>query len=76
MALDGPTSASGVYATRSELQVMLGSAYERNRQPDSAVVQYRLAAHAWRSADPEFAARRAQIEARIRAVAWLEPVRQ
>ena len=76
MALDGPTSASGVYATRSELQVMLGSAYERNRQPDSAVVQYRLAAHAWRNADPEFAARRAQLEARIRAVARLEPVRK
>jgi DNA-binding SARP family transcriptional activator/tetratricopeptide (TPR) repeat protein len=64
-ALKGPTSAVGLYATRSELQELLGLAYDRSQKPDSAVVQYRHAVDAWRNADPEFAERRARLEARI-----------
>jgi DNA-binding SARP family transcriptional activator/tetratricopeptide (TPR) repeat protein len=67
-ALRGPTSATGLYATRSELQELLGLAYERNRQPDSAVAQYRLAADAWRGADRSFAVRRGAVEARLTAL--------
>ena len=69
VALKGPTSAAGLYATRSELQEMLGRAYELNGQPDSARAQYRLAADAWKSADPEFAARRANVEMRLSRLA-------
>ena len=64
-ALKGPTSASGLYATRSELQELLGLAYERSQKPDSAILQYGRAVQAWRDADPEFAERRAGLESRI-----------
>jgi predicted Zn-dependent protease len=64
-ALKGPTSAVGLYATRSELQELLGDAYERSQQPDSAIVQYSRAVDAWRGADPEFAERRARLQSRI-----------
>lgn len=67
-ALEGPTSAAGLYATRTELQELLGHAYERSGQRDSAVVQYRLAADAWRKADPQFIARRTLMESRIAAL--------
>lgn len=75
-ALKGPTGATGLYATRSDLQELLGLAYERSGKPDSAAVQYRLAAHAWRNADPQFAARRAHLDARIRALTRLETDRR
>ena len=64
-ALKGPVSAAGLYATRTELQELLAVAYERSGQPDSALAQYQLVSHAWRNADPEFAARRAAVDARI-----------
>lgn len=70
-ALRGPVSAAGLYATRTELQQLLALAYERSGQPDSALKQYALVSRAWRNADPEFAERRASIDARISALTSL-----
>ncbi|CAN5549764.1 hypothetical protein BH09GEM1_BH09GEM1_09680 [soil metagenome] len=63
-ALQGPTSAAGLYATRTELQELLGTAFLVSGRPDSARVQYALAAGAWRNADPDFTARRARMTPR------------
>jgi hypothetical protein len=73
-ALNGPTSAAGLYATRTELQELLGMAYERSQKPDSAIVQYRRAIEAWRSADPAFAERRGRLEERVAALSKTRPV--
>jgi len=64
----GSTSAAGLYASRTELQELLGLAYEQSLKPDSAVLQYRRAVDAWRGADPELAVRRQRLEARIAAL--------
>jgi DNA-binding SARP family transcriptional activator len=74
--LKGPNSAAGLYATRSELQELLGRAYEQSGQLDSALVQYRLASDAWRQGDPEFARRRAAVNARIAALSRLESAKR
>lgn len=63
--LYGPVSAAGLYATRTELQELLGQAYDRNNQRDSAIITYRAVLHAWEKADPQFAGRKARIESRI-----------
>jgi len=63
-ALKGPVSAVGLYATRTELQELLATAYDRSGQADSARAQYALVSRAWAHADPAFAARRASAEAR------------
>ncbi len=67
-ALRGPTSAAGLYASRTELQELLGVAYEQSLKPDSAIIQYRRAVDAWRQADPELADRRSRLQARIIAL--------
>lgn len=74
--LKGPTSSVGLYATRSELQELLGEAYQRNAQPDSAIIQYRNALYAWRNADPEFNARKARLQARIDSLSKARPLRR
>ena len=67
-ALNGPVSAAGLYATRTELQEILAVAYEQSGQRDSALKQYKLVSRAWTNADPEFAARRAYVDAHIAAL--------
>lgn len=67
-ALDGPTSASGLYATRTELQVLLGDAFARAGMRDSAIAEYRAASGAWRSADRMFDDRRAELARRLATV--------
>ena len=64
-ALRGPVSAAGLYATRTELQELLATAYDRSDQRDNAIAQYRLVSRAWRHADPQFDERRAVVDARI-----------
>ena len=73
-ALAGPTSAMGLYATRTELLEMLGRAYERNGQPDSAIAQYQRVSHAWNKADHAFKARHAAIDDRIAALMRPRPL--
>lgn len=73
--LKGPTSATGLHATRSELHELLGVAYEQAQLPDSALVHYARAVSAWRGADPEFTVRRSRFETHIAALSAHRPVR-
>ncbi|HUF49301.1 MAG TPA: BTAD domain-containing putative transcriptional regulator [Longimicrobiales bacterium] len=73
-ALRGPVSAAGLYAARPDLWELLGLAYERNNQPDSALIQYRNVLYAWRHADPELGARKARIQARVAALSGARPI--
>jgi len=68
-ALSGPVSAAGLAVTRTELQELLGTAYELTGKRDSAIVAYTNALGAWQSADPQFDARRAALKARRQALA-------
>jgi len=47
---------------------MLGQAFDRASEPDSAVSHYRRVLAAWRNADPEFRPRVAAIRQRVRAL--------
>jgi len=67
-ALNGPPDASGLYATFADVHELLGEAFEQSGSADSATVHYRWVDQAWRHADPAFAARRAAVKARLRAL--------
>ena len=64
-ALQGGLEAAGLYVTRTELQELLGYAFDAAGERDSARVQYTRVLAAWRNADPEFAARRASVQLRL-----------
>jgi tetratricopeptide (TPR) repeat protein len=64
-ALRGEIDASNLYVTRTELHELLARAFDLAGRPDSAAVHYRAVVRAWRSADPQFHARRNA------AAAWL-----
>ncbi len=70
--LRGPIEASNYYLTYTDLHAVLGEAFERAAEPDSALVHYQRVLSAWRSADPEF---RPRIEAIQRRVAALKQAR-
>lgn len=56
-ALRGGLEASNLYVTHTELHELLGRAFEAAGMRDSAAVQYRWVATAWRDADPAFQSR-------------------
>lgn len=66
--LHGWLEASNYYLTYTELHALLGEAFERAGERDSALVHYDRALDAWRHADPEFAPRIARMRARVRAL--------
>ncbi|HSK18561.1 MAG TPA: protein kinase [Longimicrobiales bacterium] len=64
-ALQRGLEAGGLYVTRTELQELLGYAFEAAGEPDSARVQYGHVLAAWQNADPELAARRNDLRRRL-----------
>jgi tetratricopeptide (TPR) repeat protein/predicted Ser/Thr protein kinase len=68
VALRGPIAAGGFHVTRPELHAQLGRAWETAGRPDSATFHYARAAAAWRHADPEFDARRDDVQRRLAAL--------
>lgn len=66
--LHGWIEASNYYLTYTELHALLGEAFDRAGEPDSAIVHYDRAVDAWRHADPEFAGRVAAVRARVTAL--------
>ena len=66
--LHGSLEASNYYLTQTDLEAMLGQAFDRAGEPDSAVSHYRRVLAAWRNADPEFRPRMAAIRQRVRAL--------
>jgi serine/threonine protein kinase/tetratricopeptide (TPR) repeat protein len=65
-ALRRGLEAGGLYVTRTDLQEMLGYAFEASGQADSARVVYTQVLAAWQNADPEFDARRDSLRLRLR----------
>jgi len=66
--LHGWIEASNYYLTYTELHALLGEAFDRAGEPDSAIVHYDHALDAWRHADPEFAQRVAAMRGRVTAM--------
>jgi DNA-binding SARP family transcriptional activator/tetratricopeptide (TPR) repeat protein len=66
--LHGSLEASNYYLTQTDLEAMLGEAFDRASEPDSACAHYRRVLAAWRNADPEFRARVATIAQRMSAL--------
>jgi DNA-binding SARP family transcriptional activator/predicted Zn-dependent protease len=64
----GPLESGNLYVTRTELHAALGDAFAAADRADSAAAHYRIAADAWKNADPQFAARRDAIEAALRGL--------
>lgn len=63
--LRGPVGATGMYTARTELQELLGQAYDRAGDRARAAIQYRRVLHAWAHADAELADRREYIRRRL-----------
>lgn len=68
-ALLGPLSASGLYASRTDLMELLGNAYERAQQRDSAIAVYTRVLKSWELADPELQPRVRSVRSRLAALA-------
>ncbi len=66
--LHGAVESSNYYLTNTDVHALLGQAFDRAGEPDSALVHYRRALAAWRNADPEFRARIAMITQRVGAL--------
>lgn len=66
--LHGWLEASNYYLTYTELHALLGEAFDRAGEPDSALVHYNRALAAWQHADPEFAGRVQAMRARVAAL--------
>src|SRR5690606_7571835 len=58
---------------RTELHALLGRAHDAAGEPDSAAAHYRAVLAAWRSADPQFLARRDSIRSRLAALERATP---
>lgn len=70
-----PLSSVGLYANRTYVHELLGTAFERANQPDSALIQYHWVLHALKKADPEMLPRRRYIESRVAALSRSIPIR-
>ncbi|HXE60194.1 MAG TPA: BTAD domain-containing putative transcriptional regulator [Gemmatimonadaceae bacterium] len=66
--LHGAVESSNYYLTDTDVHAKLGEAFDRAGEPDSARVHYQRALAAWRNADPQFHARIAAIEQRVRVL--------
>lgn len=67
-ALRGPLDASNLYVTRTELEELLGQAWDAAGGSDSAAAHYRTVVAAWASADPPFVPRVQAAKARLAAL--------
>jgi DNA-binding SARP family transcriptional activator/tetratricopeptide (TPR) repeat protein len=67
-AFRGPTEASNLYVTRTELHTLLGRAWEAAGEPDSAATHYRQVLHAWRDADSALHTRRDSVRTRLHSL--------
>jgi len=67
--LRGAVEASNYYLTGTDVHAMLGQAFDRAGEADSALVHYRRALAAWRNADPAFRPRIDSLARRVRALA-------
>ena len=65
-AIRGGLEASNLYVTHTELHELLARAYEAAGQRDSAAIEYRWVASAWREGDAPFRARARAAEAKTR----------
>jgi DNA-binding SARP family transcriptional activator/tetratricopeptide (TPR) repeat protein len=61
-ALRGSLEAANLYVTHPELHALLGDALRQAGRPDSAAAHYRHVLHAWQQADPQYHARRTELE--------------
>jgi tetratricopeptide (TPR) repeat protein len=66
--LHGSLEASNYYLTQTDLHAILGDAFDRAGETDSALVHYRQVISAWRNADPQFRPRIAALQQRVRAL--------
>lgn len=66
--LHGWLEASNYYVTYTDLHALLGDAFDRAGEPDSALAHYRRVLAAWRNADPSFRPRAAWIRRRVQAL--------
>ncbi len=64
-AIPNAVEGSGMYVTRTELDELLGRAWDAAGMPDSAVAHYHAVLDAWRRADPPFVTRAADLRTRI-----------
>lgn len=67
-ALRGPVSAAGLYASRTELLELLGDAYAKGGQVDSAAAVYGRVLESWSRADPLLGSRVEGVRARLAAL--------
>lgn len=68
-AFRGPLETARFYVTHTELHELLGRALEAAGEPERAASHYEWVLRAWRDADPEFEARRAEVRRRLAAAA-------
>jgi DNA-binding SARP family transcriptional activator len=61
-ALRGSLEAANLYVTHTELHALLGDALRQAGRPDSAAAHYRRVLHAWQQADPQYQARRTELQ--------------
>ena len=67
-ALRGNLESGGLYVTQIETGALLAQAYERVGKRDSAVLQYRRVADAWRRGDAPFRARAREAQQKAEAL--------
>jgi DNA-binding SARP family transcriptional activator/TolB-like protein len=67
-ALRGSAEASNYYVTATELHELLARAWDAAGRPDSATVHYAFVARGWEHADPPYARRAAEAQARVVAL--------
>lgn len=66
--LHGTVESSNYYLPYTQLRAMVGLAFDRAGQPDSAIAYYRQVLTAWRAADPELRPQIDAIAQRVRAL--------
>lgn len=66
--IGGSSDGPGFHLTRTEVHEWLARGFEMAGQPDSAVVEYRKVAEAWRNGDPPYRARAAAARRKLQAL--------
>jgi hypothetical protein len=66
--LAGPIESTNYYTTLTELHALLGEAFDRAGEADSALAHYDYTLAAWAHADPQFRPRVLLIQRRVAAL--------